>query len=68
MEAVKQNCWAIKFASEKLKDDKDIVSEAVKQNGKALIYASKEFQIDIDIIKQPDCTLHKKSKLDWLEE
>ena len=32
MEAVKQNCWSLKFASEELKDDKEIVLEAVKQH------------------------------------
>jgi len=40
LEAVKQNGYALQYASAALNDDREIVLEAVKQNGYALQYAS----------------------------
>jgi hypothetical protein len=42
---------ALQYASDKLKDDKEIVLAAVKQNGMALEYASKLMQGDKEIVK-----------------
>ena len=36
MEAVRQNGRALQFASDHLRDDKEIVMEAVKEKGQAL--------------------------------
>ena len=36
LEAVKQDGWALKYASAALKDDREIVLEAVNQKGLAL--------------------------------
>ena len=47
LEAVKQNGSALKYASEELKNDKEVVLEAVKQDGFALEYDSYELQNDI---------------------
>ena len=44
MEAVKQNGYALRFASVKLKNNYDLVMEAVKQSEYALEYASAELQ------------------------
>ncbi len=38
------------FASEELKNDKDVVLEAVKNDGEALRFASKELQNDKDVV------------------
>ena len=46
MEAVKENGYALQYASEKLKDDKDIVLEAVKENLKAFKFSSRTFKND----------------------
>ena len=43
MEAVKNKGYALKYASERLKDDRDLLLEAVKNNGVALEYASGRF-------------------------
>ena len=40
LEAVKQDGYALEYASAALKDDREIVLEAVKQDGEALKYAS----------------------------
>ena len=40
LEAVNQNGHALSYASDALKDDREIVLEAVKQDGHALSYAS----------------------------
>ena len=40
----------MKFASERLKDDRDFVLEAVKKNGYALEFASERLKDDRDII------------------
>ena len=32
MEAIKNNCYALEYASKELRDDKEVVMEAVKQN------------------------------------
>ena len=49
LEAVKQDGYALRFASEELRGDRDVVMEAVKQNGDALQYASQELQRDTEV-------------------
>jgi hypothetical protein len=41
----------LKFASENLKNDKDIALAAVKDNGHALRYASDDLKKDKDVVK-----------------
>ena len=48
--AVKQNGWALKYASDELKGDREIVLEAVKQKGYALQFASDELKGDREIV------------------
>ena len=50
LEAVKEDCDLLKYASEYLKNDKDVVLEAVKQNCSSLIYASDELRNDKDVV------------------
>ena len=50
LEAVKQNGYALDYASDALKDDHEIVLEAVKQDGNALKYASVALQNDHEFI------------------
>jgi len=56
METVKQNGWALEYADESLKKDKEIVIEAVKQNGRALEFADlslkKGKEIVMEAVKQ----------------
>ena len=42
MEAVRQNGWALDFASKELQGDREIVMAAVQRNGGALQIASLE--------------------------
>lgn len=49
-EVVKQNGMALKFASDGLKGNHDIVKEAVKQNGMALMFASDGLKGNHDIV------------------
>ena len=44
LEAVKQNCRILHYASAALQDDREIVEEAVKQDKCALLYASAELR------------------------
>ena len=48
--AVKQNGWAIQYASVQLKADREVVLAAVKQNGLALNYASVELRADREVV------------------
>ena len=48
--AVKQNGWPLKYASDALKNDKEVVLAAVKQNGRALGYASNALKEDKDVV------------------
>jgi len=41
---------ALEYASEKLKDDKEIVLEAVKQDGLALQFISEKLKDDKEIV------------------
>ena len=50
MEAVKQSGEALEYASEALKNDREIVLEAVKQNGDALAYAGEDLKNDREIV------------------
>ena len=55
LKRVKQDGFALEYASADLKGDKDIVMEAVKQNGDALQYASADLQGDEEL-KRLACT------------
>jgi hypothetical protein len=46
MEAVKQNVFALKYASEELKGDRAFVEELIQVNPDVLYYASQELQND----------------------
>ena len=50
MEAVKSNGYALAFASDRLKDNKEIVTEAVNNYGRALEYTSERLRNDKDIV------------------
>lgn len=47
---LKQYGRALQFASEKLRNDKDVVLEAVKQDGRALRFASENLRNDKDVV------------------
>ena len=49
---VKQDGIVLEFASERLKDNEEIVKEAVKQYGLALEYASEELQNNEEIVME----------------
>ena len=49
MEAVKQEGVALRFASIKLRNDREVVKCAIKQNGSALKYASVKLMNDDSI-------------------
>ena len=40
MAAIKKNGYALEFASDELKNDREIVMNAIKKRGKALKFAS----------------------------
>jgi len=48
--AVKQNGYALQYASKDLQKDKEIVLAAVKQYGRTLEYASKDLQKDKEVV------------------
>lgn len=50
MVAVQNDGTALQFASDELRNDKDIVLNAVKQNGSSLKLASERLQNDKDIV------------------
>jgi len=54
IKAVKRNGHALEYASETLKNDKDIVLETVKQNGYALQYASYKLRNDKEFMRLID--------------
>ena len=47
---VKQNGFALKYASEELRKDPDVVLEAMEQDARAVQFASKEFRGDKEIV------------------
>ena len=47
---MKKNAWALKYASDELKDDKEIFLAAVTQDGSALLHASDELKGDKVIV------------------
>jgi predicted RNA-binding protein (virulence factor B family) len=50
VEAVKQDGNSLKYTSEELQNDKQVVLEAVKQYGSSLYYASEELQNDKEVV------------------
>ena len=54
MAAVAQNGWALQFASEELKNDKEFVLAAVAQDARALKYASDKLKKEMDLRKEMD--------------
>jgi len=53
---VKKNGYALEYASDKLKHDREIVLEAVKSRGHALEYASEELKNDKKIVQTAICS------------
>jgi tRNA(Phe) wybutosine-synthesizing methylase Tyw3 len=49
--AVKHSCWALEFADDSLKADREFMLEAVKQTGFTLHYASEDLQQDKELQK-----------------
>ena len=54
MAAVRHNESELKFASEDLSGDRDIVMVAVKQVGWALVFASEDIRRDEEIVMSPE--------------
>ena len=50
LKAVKQNGLALEYASDELKNDKEVVLAAVKQYGRALEYASDRLKDDKEVV------------------
>ena len=50
MAAVYKDGWALRNASDELKNDKEVVMIAVAQNGRALDYASKKLKEDREVV------------------
>ena len=50
MRAVSQNGWALQFATEMLKGERNIVMKAVSQTGWALQFATEELKGDREIV------------------
>ncbi len=50
MAAVAQNGRALRFASDGLRGDRDVVMAAVAQDGRALQYASAGLRVDPDVV------------------
>ena len=48
LEMIKQNCYALLYASKELKNDREIVLEAIKRNSLALLYASEELKTELN--------------------
>ena len=51
LEAVKEDGWLLKFASDKLRNDRDVVLEAVKQDEYTLLWASNELKNDKEFMR-----------------
>ena len=49
--AVQQNVYALQFAAEELKKDREVVLAAVQQNGGALQYAAEELKKDREVVQ-----------------
>ena len=47
---LKQNGNALRFASDELQDDEEVVFAAVKKNGMSLKYASDELRVDKEVV------------------
>jgi len=47
---VKKDGSALEYASDKLRNDKDVVLEAVKRNPKAIFYASNEIKRELGLL------------------
>lgn len=52
LKAVRHYRWALEYASEALKADREVVMEAVQQNGDALKYASNELRVDREVVME----------------
>ena len=50
LQQIQQDGWALRNASEDLKNNREIVLAAVKQDGDALRYASEDIKIDKEIV------------------
>ena len=52
LEAVKNDGWALNFASPNLQADREVVMEAVKKRGNALEDASPELKADREVVME----------------
>ena len=59
LEVVKQDGFALEYASEELRSDKEFVLEAIKKSGFALEYASEALQNDPEIIALAEKTFKR---------
>lgn len=50
LEAIKKDCYALRYASYELKNDKEVVLEAVKANGYNICFASDKFINDKEVV------------------
>ena len=76
MEAVKKHGIALKYASEELRNDKEVVMVAVKEDRRALKYLSEELRNDKEFIlscsenldRESDTYLDKESDYEQIEK
>ena len=47
---IRKDGWALKYAAEELKADRDVVLAAVRKDGRALEYAAEELRADRDVV------------------
>jgi vacuolar-type H+-ATPase subunit H len=66
LEAVKQHGHSLDYASEELKNDKEVVLEAVKQHGHSIYYASEELKNDKEVVLE--AVKQNGSSLDYASE
>ena len=50
LKAVKNNNWALNYASKELKNDKEVVLEAIKKSGHSLTFASEKLRDDKEFV------------------
>ena len=62
LKAVRQNCSALEYADQSLKQDREIVLEAVKQNGSALEYADQSLKQDREVVLRRSSRLARPSR------
>ena len=64
LEVVSKSGSSLRFASNRLKDDRDVVLAALRNNPFAFVYASERLQKDKELKKIYDDAIKEKNKLD----